>query len=68
MKHHPNTSTYQKVDSNGDKSDSNNHKIFNKKHESYLTKNEMTYILNSNWKSSNSYVLPKVHKSKKINK
>ena len=26
----------------------------------------MKYILNSNWKSSNFYVLPKVHKSKKI--
>ena len=26
----------------------------------------MKYILNSNWKSSNFYVLPKIHKSKKI--
>ena len=26
----------------------------------------MKYILSSNWKSSNFYVLPKVHKSKKI--
>ena len=26
----------------------------------------MKYILDSNWKSSNFYVLPKVHKSKKI--
>ena len=26
----------------------------------------MKYISNSNWKSSNIYALPKVHKSKKI--
>ena len=26
----------------------------------------MKFILNSNWKSSNFYILPKVHKSKKI--
>ena len=26
----------------------------------------MKYILNSNWESSNFYVLPKVHMSKKI--
>ena len=26
----------------------------------------MKYILNGNWKSLNFYVLPKVHKSKKI--
>ena len=26
----------------------------------------MKYILNSNWKSSNFYVLPKIHKSKKV--
>ena len=31
-----------------------------------LTKNEIKYVLNNNWKSSNFYVLPKAHKSKKI--
>ena len=66
MKHHLNTSTYQKVDSNSDKKVFNNLKFVIKKHESCLTKNELTYILNSNWKSSNFYVLPKIHKSKKI--
>ena len=44
----------------------NNLKLLIKKHESCLTKNELKYILNSNWKSSNFYVLPKVRKSKKI--
>ena len=66
MKHHLNTSTYQKVDSNSDKRVFNNLKFLIKTHESCLTKNEMRYIFNSNWKSSNFYVLPKVHKSKKI--
>ena len=31
-----------------------------------LTKNGLKYILNSNWKSSNFYILPKIHKPKKI--
>ena len=66
MKQHLSASTYQKVDSNIDKHVFNNLKILIKKHESCLTKNEMKYILNSNWKSSNFYVLPKIHKSKKI--
>ena len=66
MKQHLSTSTYQKVDSNSDKRVFNNLKILIKKHESCLTKNEMKYVLNSNWKSSNFYVLPKIHKSKKI--
>ena len=66
MKQHLSTSTYQKVDSSSDKRVFNNLKFLIKKHESCLTKNEMKYILNSNWKSSNFYVLPKIHKSKKI--
>ena len=66
MKQHLSTSTYQKIDSNSDKGVFNNLKILIKKHESCLTKNEMKYVLNSNWKSSNFYVLPKIHKSRKI--
>ena len=66
MKQHLSTSTYQKVDSNSDKHVFNNLKILIKKHDSGLTKNERKYILNSNWKSSNFYVLPKIHKSKRI--
>ena len=66
MKHHLSTSTYQKVDSNSDKRVFNNLKLPIKKRESCLTNNELKYILNSNWKSSYFYVLPKVHKSKKI--
>ena len=66
MKHHLNTGTYQKVDSNSDKRVFNNRKLLIKKHQSCLTKNKLKYILNSNWKSSNFYVLPKVHKPKKI--
>ena len=66
MKHHLNTSTYQKVDSNSEKRVFNNLKFLIKKHEPCLTKNELKYILNSNWKSSNFYILPKMLKSKKI--
>ena len=50
VKDHLNASTYQKVDSNGDKRVFNNLKLIIKKLESCLTKNEMKYILNSNWK------------------
>ena len=50
MKHHLNTSTYQKVDSNSDERVFNNLKFLIKKHESCSTKNKLKYILNSNWK------------------
>ena len=50
MKHHLSTNAYQKVDSNSDKRVFNNLKILIKKHKSCLSKNEMKYILNSNWK------------------
>ena len=66
IKHHLSTSTYQKVDSNSNRRVFDNLKLLIKKQESCLTKNEMKYILNSNCKSSNFYVLPKIHKSKKI--
>ena len=56
MKHHLNTSTYQKVDPNSDKRFFNNLTFLIKRDESCLTKNELKYILNSNWKSSNFYV------------
>ena len=64
--HHLNTSTYQKVDSNNDRRVFSNLKFLIKNHESCLTKNELKYFLNSNWKSSNFYVLPKIHKSRTI--
>ena len=66
MKHHLNTSTCQKEDSNNDKRVFSNFKFIIKKHESCLTKNKLKYILNSNWKSSNFYVLWKIYKSKNI--
>ena len=66
MKHHLNTSKYQKVDSNSDKYVFNNLKLLIKNYESCLIMDEMKYILNSNQKSSHFYVLPKVHKSKNI--
>ena len=37
-----------------------------KKHENCLTKNEQKFITESEWKASNFYVLPKIHKSKPI--
>ena len=52
MKPHLHTITYQKVDSNRDKRIFNNPKTLIGKHESCLTKNEMKYILKSNWQSS----------------
>ena len=50
VKHHLNTSTYQKAGSNSDKRVFKNLKLITKKHESCLTENEMKYILNSNCK------------------
>ena len=41
-------------------------KFLIQKHGPYSTKNEIKYILNSNWESENFYVLPKVHKTMKI--
>ena len=73
MKNHLNTSTYHKVDTNSDKNVFNNLKYLLIKCETYLTKNETNYILKSSWKLLNLYIyiihiyiLPKVHKSKKI--
>ena len=66
IKHHLNTSIYQNVSSNRDKQVFNNLKFLTKKQKSCLAKNELKYILNSNRKLSNFYVLQKVHKSKKI--
>ena len=59
MKHHLNTSKYQKVDSNSDKYVFNDLKFLIKNYESCLIMDEMKYILNSNYKSSHFYVLPK---------
>ena len=36
------------------------------KHQACLTSKESDYVLKNDWKSSNFYVLPKIHKSKKI--
>ena len=66
MKPYFNTTTYQKVDWNSDKLVFMNLKLLIEKHESFLSKNELRYILNSNWKSSNLYLLSKVHQSNKI--
>ena len=76
MKNHLNTSTYHKVDTNSDKNVFNNLKYLLIKCETYLTKNETNYILKSSWNLYiykfiyiyiiHIYILPKVHKSKKI--
>ena len=52
MKHHPNTSTYEKVNSNSDIRIVSNLKSLVKNYESFLTKNENIF-LSSNSKSSN---------------
>ena len=66
IKHHLNTSTCQKVDSNRDKLTFNNLKFLIKKRESCLIKNELKGILNSNWNLSTFYLLLKMHLSQKI--
>ena len=52
MKHHPNTRTYEKVNSNSDIRIVSNLKSLVKNYESFLTKNESIF-LSSNSKSSN---------------
>ena len=44
MKHHPNTSTYEKVNSNSDIRIFSNLKSLVKNYESFLTKNETKYF------------------------
>ncbi len=63
---HLNTSTYFKASSNEDEIVMKNLKSLIKKHNVTLTKKEQNFITDFDLKSSNFYVLPKIHKSKEI--
>ena len=68
MKDHLSTDTYQKVEPYADKSVMKDLQNLLDKHKNNLTDHEFKYVLNPNWKSSNFYTLPKVHKSKTSSK
>ena len=59
-----NNSSYKKVDNNSDTLLVNKLEEFVNKHSTCLTKNELEYLKNDVWKTSEFYVLPKVHKCK----
>ena len=63
---HLNTDTYERVPINTDKKVMKNLEKLLDKHKNCLRPQEITYIHNKKWKSSNIYVSPKVHKSKEI--
>ena len=63
---HINTLTYGKAQDNADAKTFQHLKKLMDKHKSSLTKNEYKYVTNYEWKSSNIYVQPKIHKSKTI--
>lgn len=58
--------TYQKITDNRDKNTITKIKTMLKKYEHYLTKDEMKYLTNFEYKTSLFYGLPKIHKSKII--
>ena len=63
---HLNTDTYSIAPANADKKVFKDLKTLMKKYEKCFTNKEMDYILNEDWKSSNFYVLPKIHKNSRI--
>ena len=63
---HLNTNTYAKVDINCDHRVSKLSKLLMMKHKQCLTTKEVEYITDFDYKSSNFYVLPKIHKSTSI--
>ena len=66
LKDHLNTETYSSVPNNTDKKVMLALKSLLKKHEKCLYKQEISYINNKKWKSSNIYVTPKIHKNETI--
>lgn len=63
---HLNSDNYIKIDSKCDTKLYGNMKKFIKNHSGCFTSREFSYLNNFDWKSSNFYVLPKIHKSKII--
>ena len=59
-------STYAKVKDNADKKTMSSLTKLVQKHEKCFTKGEKKYVLDPNWKSSEFYIRPKIHKCKTI--
>ena len=66
LKDHLQTNTYEAAPPNLDKKVMKNLKGLLEKHKTCLRPQEFSYIYNPEWKSSNIYVTPKVHKNKEI--
>ena len=63
---HLETETYNVVSMDADKKVYKNVKKLVEKYKNCFTPKESNYMLNDDWNSSNFYVLPKIHKNKKI--
>ena len=63
---HLNTDTYSRVEENADKKVYSTLSKFMNNYPSCATKDELKCILTSNWKTSEFYVLPKIHKCKNL--
>ena len=66
LQDHLNTDTYEIVHKSADNKAAKKLSELTKKHSKCLHEAEIKYINNKNWKSSNIYVSPKVHKCKEI--
>ena len=66
LEQHLNTDAYIEIEANTDKAVFKSLNQLMEKHKSCLTSKEFTYITNYEWKSSNLYVMPKVHKCKSM--
>ena len=60
------TDSYEKVSQDRDETVMDQLKELVDRHSSCLTKKEKEYMINEEWRTSELYVLPKVHKSKSI--
>ena len=63
---HLDSDTYKKADSKADEFVMAKLRALMEKHSNCLTEDEFDYITDFNWKTSNLYVLPKIHKSRII--
>ena len=63
---HLSTDTYQQSDSNSDAKTMDSLRELANSHNHCLTNKERDYICNFQWKTSEFYVLPKIHKSESI--
>ena len=61
-----NSNAYEKVELNSDADIISKLKELADKHSSCLTENEKTYLKEYEWKSSEFYVLPKIHNCESI--